>query len=506
MKHLIKITAQMLALLLTIGVFPIGQAAAETASAPAQALPASYDGRDYGYVTSIRDQGQFETCWTFGTLASIEAYMVKHGICNASTGAPADLDLDLAESHLAWFSYTQAYDALGLLAGDATVPSENYLSQSSTNAMISYTLMRGAGPAAESEKALKYRNKRKGGLSEKYAFDYNAASVTDVTWIPATDRDAVKRAIMDYGAGSIAYHHDFSCMDLYAPDCTGGYYCGDYSDPNHLVCIIGWDDNFPKENFEADYRPEHDGAWLIKNSWGPDLALDGYFYLSYEESSANAGSVVFYKVEALRPDRSCYQYDGTSNCISFQAMADQGQLANVFTALETGGIQSVALATKDQNTSYTLCIYKNPSDEADPASGTLLHTQDGLLPYAGYHNIPLNSMPLLREGDRFAVVFTLSTPEPGEDGAYLHIPYDASAKNIKEPDMEHPVSWIHADHGSTSFYREAGGEWTDCPDKGDFRIKAYVSDPYKAVSVQLNQIWSLSTAVCSRLLHCLLGR
>ena len=33
---------------------------------------------------------------------------------------------------------------------------------------------------------------------------------------------------------------------------------------NHGVEIIGWDDNYPKENFK--YEPEGNGAWLIKNS------------------------------------------------------------------------------------------------------------------------------------------------------------------------------------------------------------------------------------------------
>ena len=37
---------------------------------------------------------------------------------------------------------------------------------------------------------------------------------------------------------------------------------------NHAVTIIGWDDDYPADNFLEGHRPPQDGAWLVKNSWG----------------------------------------------------------------------------------------------------------------------------------------------------------------------------------------------------------------------------------------------
>jgi multiple sugar transport system permease protein len=39
---------------------------------------------------------------------------------------------------------------------------------------------------------------------------------------------------------------------------------------NHMVTVVGWDDNFPKENFKTGKggMPSQNGAFLIKNSWG----------------------------------------------------------------------------------------------------------------------------------------------------------------------------------------------------------------------------------------------
>lgn len=46
---------------------------------------------------------------------------------------------------------------------------------------------------------------------------------------------------------------NYGSVTYYIPDAT-------YSD--HAATIIGWNDNYPKENFK--YQPEHDGTWLEK--------------------------------------------------------------------------------------------------------------------------------------------------------------------------------------------------------------------------------------------------
>ncbi len=48
----------------------------------------------------------------------------------------------------------------------------------------------------------------------------------------------------------------------------------------HAVSIVGWDDNYSKNNFLV--KPEHDGAFIVLNSWGNSWGDDGYFYISYD--------------------------------------------------------------------------------------------------------------------------------------------------------------------------------------------------------------------------------
>ena len=47
-------------------------------------------------------------------------------------------------------------------------------------------------------------------------------------------------------------------------------YEGVYNNP-HAVCIVGWDDDYPKENFIEGHQPPENGAFLVRNSWGSGL-------------------------------------------------------------------------------------------------------------------------------------------------------------------------------------------------------------------------------------------
>ena len=51
----------------------------------------------------------------------------------------------------------------------------------------------------------------------------------------------------------------------------------------HAVSIIGWDDNYSKENFNQGHRPQNDGAYIALNSWGNTWGNNGIFYISYDD-------------------------------------------------------------------------------------------------------------------------------------------------------------------------------------------------------------------------------
>ena len=111
------------------------------------------------------------------------------------------------------------------------------------------------------------------------------------------DAAMTKRLIMQYGAVEVSYfvpdQDENATEDPYLNPKTHAFYYDDKEknvESNHVVAIIGWDDDFSKDNFNSAHKPSKNGAWLVRNNWGtywpnpadyesknPD---GGYFWLS----------------------------------------------------------------------------------------------------------------------------------------------------------------------------------------------------------------------------------
>ncbi len=450
-------------------------------------LPTSYDSRNYNYVTSVKNQGSYGSCWAHAAMACVESYMIKHGIA-VGTGSAATTSLNLSETQHCFFNYSTSYDAEGMLTGDKTTltdsSAKNGLDCGGNGEFSAYTLMRWTGAASESVSALSYSNAStvaSSGLNSQYAYGSNICHVQNSVWVPSSNIEGVKRAIMEYGAGNISYCASPNSYSTY----SNTYQCvtDTSSSPNHAITVIGWDDSISKSNFKPN-QPSGNGAWLCKNSWGTSQFKQGYMWISYEDASViNSGYIFFYDAEPIDNYDHNYQYDGTCNpaCYGkgynsstewYEGFANNSKIANVFTANGTEMLRAIAFCNWDEALTYTVDIYKNPTT-GNPSSGTRVSGASGYLVYSGYYTIELDTPVLLNAGDTFSVVITQSCETADDNGKYIHTPYDATFNNSNYADF---VNWTHANHGNTSYYQEPNGSWTDCPDNGDYRIKAYTDD------------------------------
>lgn len=84
-----------------------------------------------------------------------------------------------------------------------------------------------------------------------------------------------------YDSGIAMYYDRESAWGVYGDD-SYNYYDTNRAGSGHAIMIVGWDDNFSKDNFKYGNKPAHDGAWLVRNSWGD---YKDYFWMSYDTVS-----------------------------------------------------------------------------------------------------------------------------------------------------------------------------------------------------------------------------
>ncbi len=436
-----------------------------------------YDPRQLGKVTPVRLQ-RANTCWAFSSLAAGEESLVYKGLSDAAS-------LDLSEAQLAYFFYHSLPDPLGNTEGDGNrnISALDFTEVGSNTIFSTFALANWVGAAEEAAAPFE-------GFSPETVYEdglayADAAHLQNAYWINFKDVDAVnvvKQMILKYGAAAI----NFYWGNRYYNGDTFAYYVPlDSSRPNnHSATLVGWDDTFPRERFAAANRPQGDGAWIVKNSYGESWGDGGYFYLSYEDSSVNSGNTSINRARAYVFDFEPadnydynYQYDGSAGAFNTThpdsplTRVDSGEcIANVFTVKGRDGVpaqtlRAVSFALLDTAVSYRIQIYQNLSDRQDPASGTAAFFEPvtGSTSYAGYYTIPFDTPVSLREGETFSVVIRLEKESGGQVNFFVD-------KSYQNGDW---VAFTNETEAGQSF-RKRDGAWEDLAVHGiTARVKAF---------------------------------
>lgn len=459
-------------------------------------LPVAYGVNAKGEITDrlmgLRNQGGYGNCWAYSALGASEACLIEKGY--------ADTNIDLSERHLTYYFFEKGpntTDSLGLTKGDynSNVSTQSYWNVGGNSLLTIWQMASWCGPVAESIAPFSpsMSHEDENGLmgqenSTQMAYEMDAYHLQNAYVIPIgnsyadeTQRDRVKKLIMQYGALGMSYYADKSTasFDNAQKNC---YYNDTYTSTNHAIMVVGWDDRFPKENFNEGRQPEKDGAWLMRNSWGEEdsaKAQNGYFWLSYYDYSLRdkAGSTTkyayVYDLESADNYDRIYQHDGDAG---YKRLGNEsgsylglGKAANVFCVLpdqeKTEYLDAVGIGESISNLHYTLYIYTNVTSEQDPTSGQLALSQSGILAYNGYHTIPLNTRVRLEPGSKYAVVFTFEN-----NPAYVY-----ASRNFTLS----PWKFTSNNQEGQSFFVLYGQEeWLDCAKNIHtkplaLRIKAY---------------------------------
>lgn len=258
---------------------------------------------------------------------------------------------------------------------------------------------------------------------------------------------------------------------------------------NHAVTVVGWDDDFSKENFMEGHRPPEDGAWIVRNSWGDTWGMDGYFYLSYYDQVLDtAQSFEFLTAEELFPDMKnengettiyepkyeyCMENDlMNAEMIDSTLFTKPVYTANVFEAEGDMDLYSVSAMTGDFNTDVTVDIYRLKDGFKDPTDGEKVGSINETFTFAGYHRMLLKDSIHFDEGEKVAFVVKQSVmTDSGEKFALVNT--SAIGKNgipkFKEAHENDGVEISKYNVGvinpGESFVAYEDGQWHDWADE-----------------------------------------
>lgn len=376
-------------------------------------IPSKYDSREHNAVTGVRSQGSNGLCWAFSSFAALEGNAKINGVIS---------DPDFSEAHMA-YSMTSDVNTEQRKEGE---PGRSSPKDGGSYFLASSYLMRGTGLngivnesddvysryGLPSRSAEETRNKPKSYTAHNIGFINGSAKVgTD------SEREAVKKAIMQYGSVATYMHwEDTTPTEEAGPDdtqsyraSTCSYYYNGTEASNHGVILIGWDDTYSTENFHSFNRPSTPGAWLAKNSWNSTWGDNGYFWISYEDSKVPTYATFFDEVTPYDSDVRTYESDylfrggATGN-----ESVTERYVAKVFNAEDDEMLTSVRIEVATPNLAVSVdCIadfdsvrdnFTNTGYPSFSAKGSVSTT------YPGWYTIELDSPVRLYKDKDFAVV------------------------------------------------------------------------------------------------------
>ena len=407
----------------------------------------------------VKNQQTTNACWTFASLGMLESTLA---LMNYKNGINP-IVYDFSERHMEYATSDTFKDGTNKNGFHRKVDSGG-----NSNTFEAY-LTNGTG--AISEKEMPFENNidliELSKIQNVNVITQLNDAINFPTYKATEDKTQIKQQmkqhINDYG-GIYAQIYGAS---LYNNECynnkTGALYCDDDTkyQINHSVLIVGWDDNYSKDNFIESKKPQNNGAWIIKNSWGteqrytleemknfifkqladkcaeygwtsadmiPDeiakkvfeelgytiendeavmnIGDNGFMYISYEDVNVYKNLYGITNAQQEVTYDKIYQYNqfGGPMTIIYKK-ANKGRLATVFDKKtnETEYLTQVSINTPE---TYTCKVYVNPNGSSKEKSDlqlVQLKSGETVTFGAGYHTIEFKN-PVQITGNSFTVV------------------------------------------------------------------------------------------------------
>ena len=352
--------------------FPAFTLEAENETEEEVLLPRSYSSIEEERMPVLKNQGKTNSCWAFAALSALESSKDEDGAGPYST------------DHLI---YQNTYQN-NFENGGAYVISMAYL--------LSWR-----GPVEESLDPID---------GESPDLLEEIVHVQEVREAQPKDYEAIKRFVYLYGGVESAIYMDFDISLKESPHYNEEFNSFCYPEEengNHDVVIIGWDDDYPSENFSGEVT--EDGAFICQNSWGETFGEDGIFYVSYEDANIGTYGIAYSRIDGADNYDKIYQTDlcGFTAQIGYQQK--NCWFSNIYTAESDLNLRAAGFYATGPDTEYEIYVVPNFRNE----SSFLLKRKvcKGRLKDAGFYTIDFPEAVSIEAGNDFGIVVYITTPD-----------------------------------------------------------------------------------------------
>lgn len=456
------------------------------AKAGEDTLPEKFDLRDYGYVTPVKFQNPWGSCWSFASIAAAEISILGElELTYTQFEEKYGIAMDLSEKHLSYFAATplpegtsQAGEGIVMLDPSKTLDKGGNLILSSSlfasgigpyleimfpycgkNEVIEYRYLNAEGkviavkdsPDEEVEGTTEVRPfcySKNDDWTIDEAYRFGTAFVLEESNIMTSPANSdgslnvdalnkMKKELLNKKGIAIQFFSSETNKDSlgnisqYYNRETAAHYVADLgTGVNHGVTIVGYDDNYSKDNFAI--TPPGDGAFIVKNSWGAadnefpnkyawGYENSGYFYLSYYDNSISMPETYDFAVEQINVDIPEYivdRYDYMPGVYDYSKVGFEDKISflNVYTAELDMLLNQVSLDVPIANAEVEIEVYSLGDSFESPIDGELVYEATKSFENAGYHRFIFDKSVYVEKDAAYSIVATI---KDGDGKHYL---------------------------------------------------------------------------------------
>ena len=368
-----------------------------TDTALGNALPTRYNYAEEGRLPKVQDQGQDGTCWAYATLSAIESSLLPNE------------NYEFSRKHLVDYSKQYSKNKNG---GDYSF-SLAYLT--SWNGPVSDNA-NGYGKVKKHLQSAQILTPKNQEEMKRMVFKYGGVETSIY----------LQRAVSSDGS---PYYNSSKAAYAYRGD----------SHANHDVVVVGWDDNFAKENFPIDVK--RDGAFICLNSWGENFGDKGLFYVSYDCVAFGEVCICYTQIEDVNNYDNIYQSDlcGWTGTMGYK---DQYAVyfSNAFKAKKNEKIKAVGFYATEENTDYEVFVcdkYESVNSLNQRSRVAATASVDN----KGYYTVNLDKAYNIQKGKKFSIIVKAHN----KNKKLKLVPVEVKTKMMKKINLKDGEGYISAD-------------------------------------------------------------